>query len=128
MKKALRVALAGLMASSILGGAVPAFANDGDVIQEGPCSMASDWKLKVGPEDAGLDGEWEIDSNVIGQTWQFRIKQNGTLLNKGTAVTQGPSGSFTVDFVASDQPGTDKFVGLARNPATGESCKGIVNF
>jgi hypothetical protein len=128
MKKALRVALAGLVAGSILGGASSAFANDEDVIKEGPCSMTSDWKLKVGPENAGLDGEWEIDSNVVGQEWQFRIKQNGTLLDQGSAVTEGPSGSFTVDFAASDQPGTDKFVAQARNAQTGESCKGTVSF
>jgi hypothetical protein len=36
-------------------------------------------------------------------------------------------GSFKVRKVTADQPGTDNFVGQARNPATGESCRGAVS-
>jgi hypothetical protein len=130
MRKAVRIALAGVVSAMVLGGAGSAFASGGndDVIREGSCSMASDWKIKVGTENAGLDGEFEVDSNVVGQTWQFQIKQNGSVIDSGQAVTEAPSGSFEIDFAAANQAGADKFVGLAKNPQTGEKCKGTVTF
>jgi hypothetical protein len=129
MRRMIRVGLAGLMAAGILGGvSSSAFAADGDVIKEGSCSMASDWKLKVGPEDGQLDGEWEIDSNVVGQTWSFKIKKDGVVIKKGTAVTKAPSGSFEINFLTPNPAGSTKFVATAANAATGESCKGTLTF
>jgi hypothetical protein len=129
MSKAVRIALAGVVSAMVLGGAGSAFASGGnDVVREGPCSMASDWKLKIGTENAGLDGEFEVDSNVVGQTWQFQIKQNGALIDSGQAVTQAPSGSFTINIAAANQAGADKFVAQAKNPQTGEKCKGTLTF
>jgi len=129
MSKAVRIALAGVVSAMVLGGASSAFASGGnDVIKQGPCSMASDWKLKIGTQDAGLDGEFEVDSNVVGQTWQFQIKQNGSLIDSGQAVTQAPSGSFTINIAAANQAGADKFVAQAKNPQTGEKCKGTLTF
>lgn len=127
MRKMVRIGLAGLMAATVLGGASSAFAND-DVIKEGPCSAASDWKLKVGTENNGLDGEWEVDSNVVGQTWTFKIKQNGAVIKQGTAVTRAPSGSFEINLASPNQAGADKFVATASNAQTGETCKGKLTF
>ena len=67
--KMTRAAVAGAMAPTIAG-AAPAIAGDRDVIREGACSGSSDWKLKLSPEDGGLEVEFEVDSNVIGQTWR----------------------------------------------------------
>ena len=67
---------------------------NGDVITRGSCSGRTDWKLKVKPDDGGLELEFEVDSNVNGQSWNVRIKQNGNRIFSGTRVTQGPSGSF----------------------------------
>jgi hypothetical protein len=130
MRKTVRIALAGLVSAMVLGGAGSAFASGGndDVIKEGPCSMASDWKLKVGTEDAGLDGEFEVDSNIVGQTWTFKIKQNGTVIDSGSAVTKAPSGSFEINIAAANQAGGDRFVATAKNAQTGESCKGTLTF
>jgi hypothetical protein len=122
-----RIAAAGLLAVGIMGSAPHAFAsggNDGDVIKEGPCSGASDWKLKLSPENGRLEVEFEVDQNVIGDTWKVRMKDNGIVFFRGQAVTKGPSGSFEVRKLTTDQPGTDHVVALARNLSTGETCKG----
>jgi hypothetical protein len=36
------------------------------VIKTGSCSGASDWKLKLKTEDAGIGVEFEVDQNVSG--------------------------------------------------------------
>jgi hypothetical protein len=123
MKRFTRIALAGLMAAGIMGAAPHAFASGGDdVVTEGSCSGASDWKLKLSPENGALEVEFEVDQNVIGDTWKVVLKDNGTSFFRGQAVTQGPSGSFEINKITADQAGTDNFVGLARNVSTGETC------
>ena len=84
ISKILRVALASGLALS-LAGAVPAHANDGDVIRRGNCSGSSDWKLKLSPEDGRIEVEFEVDSNVAGQTWQVRLTKNGNQIFSGYA-------------------------------------------
>jgi hypothetical protein len=108
--------------------AAPAFANDDDVIRRGGCSAGTDWKVKASPEDGRIEVEGEIDSNQNGQTWRWRLRHNGSLSAKGTATTQGPSGSFEVRRVIVDAPGTDHIVFRARNPQSDEVCRGVVNF
>jgi hypothetical protein len=113
-----------------MGSAPHAFAssgNDGDVIKEGPCSGASDWKLKLSPENGRLEVEFEVDQNVVGDTWRVQMKDNGTVFFRGRAVTKGPSGSFEVRKVTADQPGTDNVVAQAMNLSTGETCKGTAS-
>jgi hypothetical protein len=128
MGKAIRFALVGLMAATLLSAAPAAMAGSGDIVKEGRCSQASDWKLKVGPEDRKLEVEFEVDSNVVGQTWNVVIKQNGVRIFKGQAVTQAPSGSFEVRKRTIDNPGTDSFKAKAFNPDTGELCKASLDF
>jgi len=48
-------------------------------ITRGSCSGRTDWKLKVKPDNGRLELEFEVDSNVNGQPWNVRIKQNGNL-------------------------------------------------
>lgn len=121
-----RLAAIGLALFASAAVAAPAYANAGDVIKEGPCSASSDWKLKASPENGQIEIEFEVDSNVNGQTWQFRLSDNGTRLLQGTRVTVAPSGSFEVRVVAPDRAGQDKILGQARNTATGETCVGRV--
>jgi hypothetical protein len=121
--KVTRAAVAGAIAMTIAG-AAPAVAGDRDVIREGACSGPSDWKLKLSPEHGGLEVEFEVDSNVVGQTWRVRLFQNGDRIFAGTRQTTGPSGSFELRRVASNTAGTDAFRGRAANPATGEVCVG----
>jgi hypothetical protein len=108
--------------------AAPAFAGDDDVIRRGSCSGSTDWKLKAGPEDGRIEVEGEVDSNRNGQTWRWRLRHNGSLSARGTATTHGPSGSFEVRRVVVNATGTDHLVFRARNPQTGEVCRGVLNF
>ena len=84
------------------------------------------WKLKVGPEDGRLEVEGEVDSNRNGQTWRWSILHNGSLSASGTRTTRAPSGSFEVRRTVVNLRGTDTLTFRARNPRTGEQCRGIV--
>jgi len=125
ISKVLRVALATGLARS-LAGAVPAHANEDDVIRRGNCSGSSDWKLKLSPEDGRIEVEFEVDSNVAGQTWQVRLTKNGNQIFSGARVTRGASGSFELRRVTSDPAGDDVF--RARATHAGEVCAGSATF
>ena len=76
ISKILRLAIALVLALTVVGSAA-AHANPADVIRRGNCSGSSDWKLKLSPEDGRIEVEFEVDSNVAGQTWQVRLTKNG---------------------------------------------------
>jgi osmotically-inducible protein OsmY len=117
-----------LIATAVpLGAALPAqAASTGDVRAAGSCSAASHWKLKAKPDDGRIEVEAEVDSNRVGQLWTWRLEHNGTVSARGQATTKAPSGSFTVNrrIVNASGPDTARFV--ARNPASGETCRGSV--
>jgi hypothetical protein len=121
--KIARIGIAVALATAMLG-ATPALANDADVIRRGACSGASDWKLKLSPEDGRIEVEFEVDQNVNGHTWRVRIEKNGAQIFSGRRTTQAPSGSFEVRVVTANTAGTDRFVARARNLSTGETCRG----
>ena len=114
--------------SAAVAPALPAFANDADVIRRGGCSGASDWKLKASPEDGRIEVEAEIDSNKVGQTWRWRLRHNGSLSAKGRAKTVAPSGSFEVRRTVVNAKGDDVLVFRAENAGSGEVCRGRVVF
>ncbi|MBA2532469.1 MAG: hypothetical protein H0V23_10265 [Nocardioidaceae bacterium] len=122
----------GVVAASVLALGVSmapsAAAKDGDVIREGQCSGASDWKLKASPENGRIEVEGEVDSNRNGQTWNWRIRHNGNVSARGTATTQAPSGSFEVRRVLGNAAGTDSSGWRATNPRSGEVCRGSLKF
>jgi hypothetical protein len=117
-----------LLAAAFAIGAMPVAANDGDVIRRGSCTGASDWKIKASPEDGRIEVEFEVDSNVVGQTWDVTLKHDGTVFLQRQKTTRAPSGSFEVERVRPNTAGDDVFVGRARNTATGEVCRGQVTF
>jgi hypothetical protein len=123
----------GWFSVALIGTALVAFpatvaAKDGDVIRTGSCSGATDWKLKLSPEDGRIEVEGEIDSNRNGQTWSVKLKRNGSVFFRGTRTTKAPSGSFEVRRVTNNGAGTDSFVFKATNQATGETCRGTASF
>ena len=127
MKKTMSIAIGAIMVLGLF--AVPASAGgDREEIRTGNCSARSDWKLKVKDEDGGLEVEFEVDQNVVGDTWRVRIFQDGDRMFAGRRTTQGPSGSFEVERRTGNHAGTDSFVARARNASTGEVCRGRVNF
>jgi hypothetical protein len=126
--KIVKVALGAALAMALaVAGTTPAMANPNDVVRRGSCSGSTDWKLKLSPDDNGIEVEFEVDSNVNGQRWQVRIKDNGARVFAGSRVTGAPSGSFEVRVVASDSAGTDAFRARAVDPATGEVCVGTLS-
>ncbi|MDQ1397872.1 MAG: hypothetical protein QOG64_3131 [Acidimicrobiaceae bacterium] len=116
------------MAAGAIVTASPALASGGStaVIKTGQCSATSTWKLKAKPDNGQLEVEFEVDSNVVGQTWNVRLLDNGTSFFSGARTTQAPSGSFTVRRLTANRAGTDSIVGRASNPKTGETCQGRV--
>lgn len=115
----------------VVGGALslaPAVAAKGSaVIRTGSCSGSSVWKLKLSPDNGRIEVEFEVDQNVIGQTWKVKLKHNGVVFWRGHRTTQAPSGSFTVRKFVRNRAGTDKIVGRAANPQTGEVCRGVAS-
>jgi hypothetical protein len=126
MKKVLSIALGAVMVLSVF--AVPASAGDRDVVRAGDCSARSDWKLKVKADDGGLEVEFEVDQNVVGDTWKVRVLQDGERIFAGRRTTRGASGSFTVERMTSNNAGTDNFIARARNASTDEVCRGTLAF
>ena len=115
--------------------ASPALAHSSDddddrneTIRTGQCTGATDWKLKAKSDDGGIEVEAEIDSNRTGQAWRWVIRHNGSLSARGTSATTGRSGSFDVERRMTDLSGTDQFVLRATNPASGETCRGVLSW
>ena len=63
-----------------------------------------------------------MGSNVVGQNWAWKLTDNGAVAFKGHATTQAPRGSFSIQRLLTNQPGSDKIRAVATNAATGESC------
>ena len=126
MRKGIALALVSAVALAVPTGA--AVAGDRDVIREGSCERASDWKLKLSPEDGGIEVEFEVDQNVTGDRWRVRIRHDGDLAFRGVRTTRGASGSFEVRIVENDAAGTDRFRAKALNLSTDERCVGTASF
>lgn len=124
MRKATRLLSIATIGLVLLAAPVPAFAGGRDVERRGSCSGRSDWKLKLSPEDGGIEVEFEVDQNVVGDEWRVVIRQNGDVLKRGRRTTQGPSGSFEFRAVGDNTAGTDRFKARAVNLSTDETCVG----
>ena len=122
-------ALAALTSSALLALGAPALASHGGgerIVKTGACSDGATWKLKVKADNNRLEVEGEVDSNHTGQTWSWRIKDNGSVAANGSATTGGRSGSFSVERKIANRSGTDKVVFRATH--AGEVCKGTISF
>ena len=123
-----RVGALALVTTATLLPAATAHANDGDVIKRGSCSGTANWKLKASPENGRIEVEGEVDSNRVGQTWNWRILHNGSVSAKGSKTTVAPSGSFTVRRVLVNIKGRDSIAFRAKNPKSGEICRSALTF
>jgi hypothetical protein len=142
----LSMTLAGLTTSALLALTSPAFASHGAddgagddhggggaggghgvrVVRTGTCSDGAHWKLKVKRDDNRLEVEGEVDSDQSGQTWAWRIDDNGSVAAQGSTMTRGRSGSFSVERKIMDKAGADTITFHARHD--GESCTGTIAF
>jgi len=129
--------IAALTAAAVLALGAPAYAShgsddngggggDGRVVKTGSCSDGARWKLKVKKNDGRLEVEGEVDSNKSGQTWSWKIKDDGSVAARGKATTAGRSGSFSVERKIADKAGTDDVV--FRATRNGQVCKGAIAF
>ena len=96
MTRTAAVVATGLVACAPLLATAPAHAKDGRVTASGSCGGPT-WKLKAQPDDGRVQIEFEVDSNVVGQTWTVKIADNGSTVFSGTRRTTAPSGSFSVE-------------------------------
>jgi hypothetical protein len=121
--------VASALTASLALTAAPATASGGSddrVIKTGSCSAGANWKLKVKTDDGQLEVEGEVDSNTSGQTWAWKIKDNGSVASKGSSTTGGRSGSFSVERKIADKAGTDTVTFKAKY--NGQTCKGTIAF
>ena len=102
--------------------AAPAHAGDSDRERTGSCSGSTTWKIKAGPDDGRMEVEAEIDSNRSGQNWRWVLRHDGSLVDRDTSTTRGPSGSFDVERRTANSAGADSFTFRAVNRASGEVC------
>ena len=131
MKTTRRVAAAlALPALALVTLVPPAVAGDDDdrVERNGSCSAGTDWKIKAKSDDGRIEVEAEIDSNKVGQTWHWKLRQNGAVVASGSSRTKAPSGSFSVERKPANRAGTDHFVFRAVNPNSGEVCRATVSW
>ncbi len=91
--------------------------DDDRVIKTGSCSAGADWKLKVKTDDGRLEVEGEVDTNRSGQTWTWKIKDNGSVAARGSATTGGRSGSFRSSARSRTSPAPTRSPSLRATPA-----------
>ena len=120
MKKTLIVAVATAALASPLMGPGAAHASGDEVRKTKACSEGSRVKLKAKPDDGRLEVEAEVDSNVNGQSWSWRLSRNGDGVAHGTAQTKAPSGSFSIERRTGNAAGTDRL--RFRATHAGEVC------
>jgi hypothetical protein len=97
-------------------------ASDDDIRHAGECTGGSTSKIKVKPDDGGLEVEFEVDQNRNGVKWKAKIKDNSDVVFRGSARTHAPSGSFSIERRIANRAGTDTITGIARNKHSGERC------
>jgi hypothetical protein len=97
--------------------ALPASANDRDVIRRSGCASGV-LKLKLSPDNGRIETEVEVDTNRTGQRWTVRIFRDGTRVAKATGVTAGRSGSFDVRRLLANGAGPDTVRATAKRNGT----------
>lgn len=118
---------AGLLAAMSLSStalAAPSSHGGNAVRANGGCTGSAVWKLKAKPDNGALEVEYEVDSNVSGQVWTVRLKDNGERFFAGRRTTGGASGSFTVHKTTANRAGDD--VIRARAVHGDQVCRGTL--
>jgi hypothetical protein len=104
---------------ALLATAPLASAKGGDGVRvAGTCGKSSTSKLELKQEDSGMEVEFEVDQNRNGIPWKVTLRRNGSLVAAKTAITRGPSGSFSFERLISGTHG--KVVAVATR--AGERC------
>ena len=112
-----------VMAVLLVGGATQALARDGDVIRQGACSGAADWK-KLSNENGRIEVEYEVDRTARATCGGSGSVTTVTWCSLAGGLRSPPSGSFTVRILQRNRAGDDVFRGRAVNLRTGQICGG----
>jgi hypothetical protein len=116
---------AGLAMSPLAVASAQAQGGGGNRVEaSGSCTGGGTWKLKAKPDDGRLEIEFEVDTNVVGQTWATRITDNWVRVYSANRRTVAPSGSFSVELRSANRSGTD--VIRARATRGARTCSGSV--
>jgi len=99
----------------------------GGVRAAGSCSARGIWTLKVKPDHGRLEVEAEVDVNRVGTHFRWVLTQNGRTVRTGTATTQAPSGSFSINRSLVNHVGTDRIGFRATNSAGTNTCHGALS-
>lgn len=129
-RRVLCTAAAATTVGAMTLGGLPAYAdsgNDDDKVKRGSCSGPTDWKWKVGPEDGGLEAEFEVDSNRSGVSWRVRLFHDGVRYVNVVRQTNA-RGEIEIERRVANNAGTDNFRAFARNLDTGETCNARISF
>jgi hypothetical protein len=118
--KASLLAIAALLAVPAV--TTPAQAKGGDAVSSSAACATGTIKVKAKADDGMLEVEGEVDTNRVGQSWNWRIVRNGTVAARGSKVTAAPSGSFSVNRRIANPAGQDTIRFRAVRPATGKVC------
>jgi hypothetical protein len=119
--KAALLATAALLAVPAV--ATPAQAQGGDAVRNSAACATGTIKVKAKVDDGMLEVEGEVDTNRVGQTWNWGIFDNGTVAAQGSKVTAAPSGSFSVNRRIANPAGQDTIKFRVARPATGTVCR-----
>jgi hypothetical protein len=92
----------------------------------GDCSGASTAKLKVKPDGARIETEFEVDQNRNGVTWKVTMRRDGAVAVRTRATTHAPSGSFSVNRGLRNGAGSERITARATGPS-GEVCTAAVS-
>jgi hypothetical protein len=92
----------------------------------GTCSAGATAKLKVKPDGARLETEFEVDQNRNGVTWKVTLRRNGAVAARTSATTKAPSGSFSVNRRLVNGPGRDRITARATSPS-GAVCTAAIS-
>jgi hypothetical protein len=102
--------------------ATSAQAKGGDAVRSSAACATGTIKVKAKVDNGMLEVEGELDTNRVGQTWNWGIVRNGTVAVQGSKVTAAPSGSFSVSRRIANPAGQDTITFRAVRPATGKFC------
>ena len=83
-------------------------------------------KVKAKADDGRLEVEGEVDTNRRGQAWAWSISRDGNVAARGTGLTAGASGSFSVERRVANRAGSDRIV--FRAVRHGQVCRVAVTY
>jgi hypothetical protein len=102
--------------------ATSAHAQGGDAVRKSAACATGTIMVKAKADAGMLEVEGAVDTNRVGQSWNWRIVRNGTIAAQGSKVTVAPSGSFSVNRRIANPAGQDTIKFRAVRPATGTVC------